>query len=281
MSEKKQSGLDPRITNREFKLLLNPDGLDRRIKIAQLQSLIVSFCQKNKVNFFHLDNANTGLRNVYFFDTPGEHLRRNNLILRVRESRQNVWVDDWCEVTLKCRTPKLKASLKFDPKPNTTHKHRLRLKEEILRGDQLGSSRRIYSNNSIMDAVPIDKVFERTMSGITEYFPDLMRLGLEDDLPVRVVGGKVNKVLEACLPIGNLSFGDGVQAHCDIGIWMRSVGDPIIGELAYSYRVTDANRVDSKAHKRADKFFEKLQLAIPDWLATGTTKTALIYGKPE
>ncbi len=281
MSEKKQSGLDPRITNREFKLLLNPDGLDRRIKIAQLQSLIVSFCQKNKVNFFHLDNANTGLRNVYFFDTPGEHLRRNNLILRVRESRQNVWVDDWCEVTLKCRTPKLKTSLKFDPKPNSTHKHRLRLKEEILRADQLGSSRRIYSNNSIMDAVPIDKVFERKIQGITGYFPDLTRLGLEDDLPVRVVGGKANKVLEACLPIGNLSFGDGVQAHCDIGIWMRSVGDPIIGELAYSYRVTDANRADSKAHKRADKFFEKLQLAIPDWLATGTTKTALIYGKPE
>ncbi len=281
MSEKKQSGLDPRITNREFKLLLNPDGLDRRIKIAQLQSLIVSFCQKNKVNFFHLDNANTGLRNVYFFDTLGEHLRRNNLILRVRESRQNVWVDDWCEVTLKCRTPKLKTSLKFGPKPNSTHKHRLRLKEEILRADQLGSSRRIYSNNSIMDAVPIDKVFERKIQGITGYFPDLTRLGLEDDLPVRVVGGKANKVLEACLPIGNLSFGDGVQAHCDIGIWMRSVGDPIIGELAYSYRVTDANRADSKAHKRADKFFEKLQLAIPDWLATGTTKTALIYGKPE
>jgi hypothetical protein len=281
MAEKKKSGLDPRITNREFKLLLNPEGLDRRIKIVQLQSLIVSFCQKSKVNFFHLDNANTGLRNVYFFDTPGEHFRRNNLILRVRESRQNVWVDDWCEVTLKCRTPKLKSSLKFDPKPNATHKHRLRLKEEILRADHVGSSRRIYSNNSIMDAVPIDKVFERTIGGITKYFPDLTRLALEDDLPVRVVGGKTNKVLEACLPIGNLSFGDGVQAHCDIGIWMRSVGDPIIGELAYSYRVTDANRDDLKAHRRADKFFEQLQLAISDWLATGTTKTALIYGIPE
>lgn len=276
-----KGGLDPRITNREFKLLLKPEGLDRRIKITQLQSLIVSFCQKNDVSFFHLDNANTGLRNVYFFDTPGEHFRRNNLILRVRESRQNVWVDDWCEVTLKCRTPELKSSLKFDPKPNTAHKHRLRLKEEILRGDQLGSSRRIYSNNSIMDAVPIDQVFERSFGSIGKHFPDLTRMGLEHDLPVRVVGGRTNKILEACLPIGNLSFGDGVQAHCDIGIWMRSVGEPIIGELAYSYRVTDANRSDSKAHKRADKFFENLQLAIPDWLATGSTKTALIYGIPE
>ncbi len=279
--DKNRPELDPRITNREFKLLLKPEGLDRRIKITQLQSLIVSFCQKNEVNFFHLDNANTGLRNVYFFDTPGEHFRRNNLILRVRESRQNVWVDDWCEVTLKCRTPDFKSSLKYDPKPNSIHKYRLRLKEEILRADQMGSSRRIYSNNSIMDAVPIDKVFERTFGSIKKNFPDLARLGLENDLPVRVVGGKTNKILEACLPIGNLSFGDGVQAHCDIGIWMRSVGEPVIGELAFSYRVNDANRSEAKAHKRADKFFEKLQLAIPDWLATGSTKTALIYGIPE
>lgn len=279
--ETKGKGLDPRITNREFKLLLKPVGLDRRIQITTLQNLIVSFCQKNGVNFFHLDNANTGLRNVYFFDTPGEHFRRNNLILRVRESRQNVWIDDWCEVTLKCRTPDLKSSLKYDPKPKSIHKYRLRLKEEILRADQLGSSRRIYSNNSILDAVPVDEVFERSFGSIVQSFPDLNRLSLEEKMPVRVVGGKTNKVLEACLPIGNLSFGDGVQAHCDIGIWMRSVGEPIIGELAYSYRVTDANRADTKAHKRADKFFEKLQLAIPEWLATGTTKTALIYGYPE
>jgi inorganic triphosphatase YgiF len=64
----------------------------------------LQFCKKNEVGFFHLDNATTGLRNIYFFDTPGEDFRRNNIILRVRESRQNVWVDDWCEVTLKCRT---------------------------------------------------------------------------------------------------------------------------------------------------------------------------------
>jgi hypothetical protein len=273
--------LNPHITNREFKLLLNPQGLDRRSQVNQLIGLVRAFCEHEAVEFFHLDNASTGLRNVYFFDTPGEDFRHNKIILRVRESRRNVWVDDWCEVTLKSRADTLKESMQYDPKPRTRHKYRLRLKEEILRGDGVGSDRRIYSNNAIMDSVPIDEVFEQTFSGVVKRFPDLKRLNLPGTMPVRVVGGRTNKILEANLPLGNLSFGDQVHAHCDLAIWMRSVGEPIVGELAFAYRVNDENRDDKQAHKRADKFFLHLQHAIPKWLASGSTKTALIYGKPE
>lgn len=269
------------ITNREFKLLIKPQGLDRRSRITTLSDQILQFCKKSKVEFFHLDNATTGLRNIYFYDTPGEDFRRNNIILRVRESRQNIWVDDWCEVTLKCRTGDLQKSHEFDPSPKKTIKSRLRLKEEILRGDTIGTSRAIYSNNAILDAVPIDSLFEKSLASLAKYFPGLTALPIDKKSPIRIVGGRTNKILEACLPIGNLVFGDGVQAHCEIAIWMKSVGDPIVGELAFSYRVNDANRGQEKAHRRADKFFKKLQIELASWLEIGSTKTALVYGKPE
>lgn len=273
--------LDPRITNREFKLLLEPEELDHRSKVNVLIGKVRAFCERERVEFFHLDNASTGLRNVYFFDTPGEDFRHNKLILRVRESRSNVWVDDWCEVTLKCRSDSMKESLSYDPTPKTKYKYRRRLKEEILRGDGIGSVRTIYSNNAIMDSIPVEDVFERNFQSITENFPDLKNLKLPGKMPVRVVGGRANKILEANLPLGNLSFGDQVHAHCDLAIWMRNVGEPLVGELAFAYRVNDENRDDKKAHKRADKFFVNLQHAIANWLATGSTKTALVYGKPE
>lgn len=269
------------ITNREFKLLIKPQGLDRRSRITALSDQILNFCKKNKVDFFHLDNAQTGLRSIYFYDTPGEDFRRNNIILRVRESRQNIWVDDWCEVTLKCRTGDIGQSNQFNPAPKKTIKSRLRLKEEILRGDAIGSTRSIYSNNAILDAVPLDSLFERSLSSVIKFFPGLAKLPIDKKKPLRIVGGSTNKILEACLPLGNLVFGDGVQAHCEIAIWMRSVGDPIVGELAFSYRVNDANRKQAKAHKRADKFFKKLQIELANWLEIGSTKTALVYGKPE
>ena len=269
------------ITNREFKLLIKPQGLDRRSRITALSDQILNFCKKNKVDFFHLDNAQTGLRSIYFYDTPGEDFRRNNIILRVRESRQNIWVDDWCEVTLKCRTGDIGQSNQFNPAPKKSIKSRLRLKEEILRGDAIGSTRSIYSNNAILDAVPLDSLFERSLSSVIKFFPGLAKLPIDKKKPLRIVGGSTNKILEACLPLGNLVFGDGVQAHCEIAIWMRSVGDPIVGELAFSYRVNDANRKQAKAHKRADKFFKKLQIELASWLEIGSTKTALVYGKPE
>ncbi|QWE29460.1 hypothetical protein [Polynucleobacter sp. AM-7D1] len=269
------------ITNREFKLLIKPQGLDRRSRITALSDQILNFCKKNKVDFFHLDNAQTGLRSIYFYDTPGEDFRRNNIILRVRESRQNIWVDDWCEVTLKCRTGDIGQSNQFNPAPKKSIKSRLRLKEEILRGDAIGSTRSIYSNNAILDAVPLDSLFERSLSSVIKFFPGLAKLPIDKKKPLRIVGGSTNKILEACLPLGNLVFGDGVQAHCEIAIWMRSVGDPIVGELAFSYRVNDANRKQAKAHKRADKFFKKLQIELANWLEIGSTKTALVYGKPE
>jgi len=273
--------IDPRITNREFKLLLKPEGLDQRSQINRLIHLITAFCETSKVDLLHLDNAATSLRNVYFYDSKAHDLRNHKIILRVRESRRTIWVDDWCEVTLKCRSDAFDHAISIDPTPKSIYPTKLRFKEELLRADGIGSVRKIYSNNAILDSVPIDEVFERNFGGIVESFPGLARLKIPPKTAMPVVGGRSNKILEALLPLGNLVFGEGVQAHFDVSIWMRSVGEPIIGELAYAYRVTDINRDNTKAHKLADKFFVSLQQAIPKWLAAGTTKTALVYGKPE
>jgi len=280
--KKKRVGkLHKSVTNREFKILIKPLGLDRRNRIDELSTKLMIFCKKQGVHFAHLDNVTTGLRTVYFFDTPNEDLRNHNLILRVRESREDVWIDDWCEVTFKCRARDVGASLAFNTLPSGKAKSRARFKEEILRGDAIGSQRQIYSNNAILDAVPVDEIFSHSLSSAMMMFPTLNKLGLPKNTPLDVVGGTKNKILEACLPLGNLVFGAGVQAHCEIAIWMRSVGEPIVGELAFSYHVNDKNRKEAKAHKRADKFFNALQIEFANWIEVGSTKTALVYGKPE
>ncbi len=280
--KKKRAGkVHKSVTNREFKILIKPSGLDRRNRIDELSTKLMIFCKKQGIHFTHLDNATTGLRTVYFFDTPNEDLRNHNLILRVRESREDVWIDDWCEVTFKCRARDLGASLVFNPMPSDKTKSRARFKEEILKGDAIGTQRQIYSNNAILDAVPVDEIFAHSLASAIAMFPTLGKLGLPKSTPIDVVGGLKNKILEACLPLGNLVFGAGVQAHCEIAIWMRSVGEPIVGELAFSYHVNDHNRKEAKAHKRADKFFNALQIEFANWIEVGSTKTALVYGKPE
>jgi hypothetical protein len=72
-----------------------------------------------------------------------------------------------------------------------------------------------------------------------------------------------------------------VHAHCEIAIWFHTVGEPMIGELAFAYRVHKNNRKDIETHRLADEFFKKLQQFFAKDLALGTTKTAMMYGSKE
>ena len=273
--------LDKRITNREFKLLLKPRGLDRHHRIAELQTNIHNLCQEFGIVFSIPETLISGLRNIYFLDTPDNALRRNKLILRVRESRKQVWTDDWCEVTFKCRSEDIDRAWDLNPIPHTGTAFRLRFKEEILKDGPIGSIRRLYSHNAIMDQVPIERVTTRKLSSLTKVFPGLTELNLPFEKNIGVVGDRKNKVLEACVNLGTIIFSEHVHAHCDIGIWFHTVGDPMIGELAFAYRVDKRNRKEIRTHRAADEFFKKLQQFFAKDIAQGTTKTAMLYGSKE
>lgn len=79
-----------------------------------------------------------------------------------------------------------------------------------------------------------------------------------------MVGGRRNKILEACVTLGHIAFSENVLAHCEIAIWFRAIGKPMVGELAFAYRVSKANRRDVVAHQRADVLFRKLQSHFAD-----------------
>ena len=271
------------ITNREFKLLIKPDGLERRRNVAALQSFMTDFCKKQKISYLPNETAATGLRNIIFYDTPDEDLRDHRIILRVRASRQDLWVDEWCEVTLKCRHDDFDTAAKFDPTPHFEEevRFRMRFKEEILRGSDPQTHRRVYSNNAIINTVPIDRLDKNRIGEVYPIFPGLKALAVDEAKALGKVGGAENTILEAALPLGIIEFDEDVVAHCDLGVWFRTAGVPLIGELAFAYRVNEKNRKNRKAHARADKFFGRLQTALGDRLATGSTKTALVYGKPE
>lgn len=271
------------ITNREFKLLLKADGLERRRNIATIQTFMQDFCADRKIEYLPNETAATGLRNIIFYDTPNEDFRGNQIILRVRASRQDLWVDEWCEVTLKCRHPDYKTAASFDPTPHLPGNTRIRMrfKEEILCGTDPDHPRRIYSNNAIINTVPLDRLSAEKLSEILPLFPGLNALNLPMTTGLAKVGGNENTILEAALPLGMISFDDDVVAHCDLGVWFRSAGVPLIGELAFAYRVNSKNRKNHKAHAKADRFFAKLQTALAEKRAEGSTKTALVYGKPE
>jgi len=273
--------LDKRITNREFKLLLQPDGLDRHSRVGQLQRAIHELCDDAGIVFSSPETMVGGLRNVFFVDTSDGAFHRNKLILRVRESRSNIWLDDWCEVTFKCRSENIDRAWAYNPVPHSDLAHRIRFKEEILKDGAIGSIRRIYSHNSVLDTVPAELLAKQKLRQLAAVYPGLADVNLPLDKTAQMVGGRRNKILEACVTLGHIAFSESVLAHCEIAIWFRAIGKPMVGELAFAYRVSKTNRRDVAAHQRADDFFRKLQAHFATQLAIGTTKTAMVYGSHE
>lgn len=273
--------LDKRITNREFKLLLKPEHLDRHREVEAIKTIVQSVVERGGLEFSTSDTMSSGLRNIYFYDTDDESFRRNKLILRIRESRSDAWTDDWCEVTMKCRSEDKELAFSRDPQPAGHLPSRLRFKEEILKAGPVGSIRRIFSHNAILDSVPLEKVYTRTVEDLAVIYPALREMNLPFEKKIHLVGGKTNKILEACVTLGTIAFSPTVHAHCELAIWFKGVGEPLVGELAFAYKVKKNNRNDKAAHKKADELFRNLQHMFAQHLFNGTTKTALLYGRKE
>ena len=84
---------------------------------------------------------------------------------------------------------------------------------------------------------------------------------------------------EVAADTGRLSFGGGYEAKSSLALWRDcSHEQRFIGEFSFQARFPDYNAVAVAAKDRSRHFFSRVQSELRDWVAVGSTKTALIYG---
>ena len=80
------------------------------------------------------------------------------------------------------------------------------------------------------------------------------------------------------LPLGQLDFGKGQVAKCDVSLWRtRGEHKPLVGEFAFQVKFPSRESVAEKPKKLAAQFHITLQQNVQDWLALGVTKTGMVY----
>jgi hypothetical protein len=264
------------ITHREFKLLLKPERFPTRRALLDFNKLLAEIAAKLEVRYEPFDPIESQLRIVQFYDTADQTLRRNRLIFRIRQLREGGWPDESWEVTFKLRAPELAKAAGFDNSSTFTHLQKKKFKEEILRGEAPGTMESIYSNNCILESPQLN--VELPLARLVEAFPHLKGLNLNLDEMMSIVNGA--KVFEIEAKLGNLFFGKHITATATLAVWARPVPDrfePLVAEFGWSYHPLGDGK-GTKGDKAADEFFKAIQLPLKDWIAAGTTKTALIYG---
>ena len=264
------------VTHREFKLLLKPDKFPNRRALLTFNQLLAESAKKLDVHYEPVESLDSQLRIVQFYDTKNQDLRKNKLIFRIRQIREGGWPDESWELTFKCRAPEYDKAAGFDTDTTLKNVQLKKFKEELIRGESPGTMESIFSNNVIVEYPEIEAEFP--IGRLTKALPHLGTIGVDPDEKMSIVAGA--KVFEIQSTLGNLSFGHGVTAHASLALWARPTTDrfqPMVAEFGFSTHVLRRDEKEAKGQAAADAFFKALQVPLHDYLAEGTTKTALIY----
>src|ERR1700688_1820296 len=115
-----------------------------------------------------------------------------------------------------------------------------------------------------------------SMATLVRVFPALKSLKESDTEKISLVNEGI--VEEVLLPLGQLDFGKGVLAKCDIGLWRtRGEHKSLVGEFAFQAKFDRREDVAKKQKKLAAQFYISLQRDVEEWLALGVTKTGMVY----
>jgi hypothetical protein len=268
-----------RVQYLEAKLILKPDRFTSVQSFRDFGKIVKSTAKKLDVGF--IEDREAGLRpevrEILFGDTPDFRLYNNAFILRRRISYVDGFPVGDPEIVFKFRHPDEQKATAMDVRPKIAGKYRIKFKAEALPlKDQVGGYRILYSHNCQFGLSQMHEADRTSMATLVRVFPALAAIKKEDGEKISLVNEGI--VEEVLLPLGQLDFGKGVVAKCDIGLWRtRGEHKSLVGEFAFQVKFDDKADVAEKQKKLAAQFYVTLQEDVHDWLALGVTKTGMVY----
>jgi hypothetical protein len=217
------------------------------------------------------------VREIVFVDTPDFALYKNAFILRRRISYLDGFPVGDPEIVFKYRHPEEVKATAVDVRPKIAGKYRIKFKAEVLPlKDSIGGYRILYSHNCQFGASQVHQGEATSMMTLMKTFPPLAELKAPGEEQVKLVNGGI--VEEVLLPLGQLDFGKGLVAKCDVSLWRtRGEHKSLVGEFAFQAKFSNRAEIAQKQKKLAAQFYVSLQRDVQDWLQLGCTKTAMVY----
>jgi hypothetical protein len=272
------SALD-RVTYVEAKLILKPDRFTSVQCFRDFGKIVKTSAKKLGVGFIpdpHTD-LRPEIREIVFMDTPDFRLYNNAFILRRRIPYIDGFPAGDPEIVFKYRHPDEQLAMEMDMRPKIADNYRIKFKAEVLPlKDEVGGYRILYSHNCQFGLSQIHDPDKNSMTTLAKILPALASLKTSAEEHVALVNEGI--VEEVLLPLGQLDFGKGQVAKCDVALW-RTRGEhmPLVGEFAFQVKFPSKGSVAEKSRKLAEQFYVSLQYDVESWLLLGVTKTAMVY----
>ncbi|MBV8673159.1 MAG: hypothetical protein JOZ33_06970, partial [Acidobacteriaceae bacterium] len=204
----------------EAKLILKPDNFTSVQAFRDFGKIVQRTAKRLGVGF--IEDRETGMRpeirEIIFIDTPDFRLYNNAHILRRRISYVDGFPVGDPEIVFKFRHPDEQKAAAVDVRPHIAGKYRIKFKAEALPlKDQVGGYRILYSHNCQFGASQAHEADRSSMATLVKVFPALAAFKKSDEEKIALVNEGI--VEEVLLPLGQLDFGKGIVAKCDISLW--------------------------------------------------------------
>lgn len=268
-----------RVQYLEAKLILKPDNFTSVQAFRDFGKIVQRTAKKVGVGFIEdrETNLRPEIREIIFVDTSDFRLYNNAHILRRRVSYVDGFPVGDPEIVFKFRHPDEQKAAAVDVRPKIAGSYRIKFKAEALPlKDQVGGYRILYSHNCQFGASQAHEGDRSSVATLVKVFPALARFRKSDEEKISLVNGGI--VEEVLLPLGQLDFGKGIVAKCDISLWRtRGEHKSLVGEFAFQVKFARKEDVAEKQKKLVAQFYVTLQRDVESWLALGVTKTAMVY----
>jgi hypothetical protein len=263
----------------EAKLILKPDGFTSIRAFRDFGRIVQRTAKTLGVGFIESPRSELRpeVREIVFGDTPDFRLYNNAFILRRRISYVDGFPVGDPEVVFKFRHPDELAATAFDVRPKIAGQYRIKFKAEALPlKDRPGGYRILYSHNCQFGLSQAQTGGQLSMAALSNVFSSLARLKKDNEERIVLVNNGI--VEEVLLPLGQLDFGGGTVAKCDVSLWRtRGEHKSLVGEFAFQAKFDRAEAVSKKAKTLGAAFYMTLQQEVADMLALGVTKTGMVY----
>ena len=268
-----------KVTYLEAKLILKPDPFTSVQSFKDFGKIVKQTAKKLSVGFIADPDADQRpkIREIIFGDTPDFRLYNNAFILRRRISCVDGFPVGDPEIVFKYRHPDEMKATQTDVHPHIAGAYRIKFKAEILPlKDEVGGYRILFSHNCQFGLSQMHDAGKTSMATLARVFPALAALKKSDEERISLVNQEI--IEEVLLPLGQLDFGKGQVAKCDVSLWRtRGEHKPLVGEFAFQVKFPSLESVAEKPKKLAAQFYITLQQNVQDWLALGVTKTGMVY----
>jgi|GEM_PF-4710907 len=212
------------------------------------------------------------IRQIAFYDTAHYDLYRHGFILRKRSYCPVASTKQPEELTLKFRHADKKIAARINLCAPTM-KSEVKFKKQIF-NTQWQAIKSLYAHSITVTFLPL--LIQQGMGGLSQVFPVLSELTINPDEKLHQVN-QVN-IEESVIELCQMRLYKNMLAQAVIIIWRNLVDKtPLAVEFELRVKREKPGKFDKKTKELLKTYYQSLQTAAHNWLADGTTKTALIY----